>query len=479
MNVKSSVKIIGTVIICSLISAAPLFSQGLSGKFKMGNNKKMTFHPVETIYLPDTVISYNTSYPSKKEIYLYDQETIKTDRVQTMVAGIWTNFTLTTNTLNPNLNILHSLLQKWQNNTWVDSSKSEYDYDLNGYLSTILVQNMKNGNWEKSDSDIYVHDASGNVLSEKYLHWDGTTWVNGYFFIYTYDSSGFIINTLVEVGGSGGTWVNAGQAIQTYDASGNYLTDLNQEWNGTSWDNNLLETWTWDSNHHNLTYLRQNWFNNAWENTSSDTNTFDGNGNMVTKLELSWANNTWYNLYLSTYTYDGSGNCLTFLDQEWNSGAWVNFTNQEFSYQSKLIYGDAFNWDGTSWVPGEWWMNLELNNNGDPQSLFTGTVYAADVYYSSYINGISNQDHLKGESFSVFPNPANSVLTVKANFTIPGNVSCRVSDLSGRLVLIMTREKLEQGQTITLLTGNIPAGDYFIEIKAGNTTEMKKVTVVR
>ena len=534
MKTKSTFVIIVILIIGGLFSPGPVVSQvikdRITGKttlkkpvksidqFSFSNVmdfKKFNFRKKQSVDSndphPDSIISYSVSSSSMKELFTYDSyENTIAYRRQYLNPGAWVNAFQILNTFDASGNVLGSLLQNWQNNTWADSSRITNTYDGNGNMMTNLLENMVSGSWMNASLGSYTYDGSGNNLTETDQQWDGAAWANSILYTYTYDGTGNKLTSQVQQW-DGTVWVNSGLETWTYDASGNTLTAMVQQWDGTNWIYYSLETWTYDAGGHNLTYLEQaSWDGITWSNYYAITYTYDANGNELTELDQMWQDPDWMNYSLITFTYDTQGNaltyiyqiwpgtgtwvnysrgtntydqnrnCLTEIHQLWNANEWRNYAKCEYTYQDNMINGDGFAWNGGDWVQGEGPIRLKMQDNGKAFIFFENMAYNAQAYWSYYPTGTKNIYPMPSSSLTIYPKPAKDHLTLKPSLDQPESVSFILFDLSGRTITGYNEGLIQAcGQTFTIYTGDIPAGEYIVQMRAGNTLEKQKVIIKR
>ena len=362
---------------------------------------------------PDSIISYSVSSWSMKELYTYDShENTVAYRRQYLNPGAWVNSIQILNTFDESGNVLVSLMQNWQNYSWADSSRITNTYDGNGNMLTNQLENMVSGSWMNSSLVTYTYDGSGNNLTETDQAWDGASWVNTSLYTNTFNGDGLKLTSQTKQW-DGAAWANAMLETWTYDGSGNNLSYLSQaSWDGISWMNNYTIIYTYDDNGNQLTELDQMWQDPDWWNYALTTNTYDVYGNRLTYLYQMWSD-SWTNYSCGTSTYDGNGNCRTEIHQLWNANTWRNYAKSEYTYQNNMINGDGFGWNGGDWVPGDSFLSLKLQNNGNPLLFFGDMAYNAQAYWSNSPSGTKNILPMPSALLTVYPNPANNYLTLK------------------------------------------------------------------
>jgi blue copper oxidase len=91
------------------------------------------------------------------------------------------------------------------------------------------------------------------------------------------------------------------------------------------------------------------------------------------------------------------------------------------------------------------------------------TVVSADV--------VGIEDHEEMASFSIFPNPANDYLSLKAEAVLPSKV--RILDLFGRTLKEQSLDSFIGIQKIDI--GNLPPGLLLVEWQYGNSQQTWKI----
>ncbi len=92
---------------------------------------------------------------------------------------------------------------------------------------------------------------------------------------------------------------------------------------------------------------------------------------------------------------------------------------------------------------------------------------------------VSIRDIAKGESLSIYPNPASSVINLNMTLDKAESVIAIVRDIAGREVLRQDFGTVQSGNTtpFTLNVSNLNSGLYLVELNAGERKAIGKVTV--
>ncbi|MCX6138090.1 MAG: lamin tail domain-containing protein [Ignavibacteriales bacterium] len=101
--------------------------------------------------------------------------------------------------------------------------------------------------------------------------------------------------------------------------------------------------------------------------------------------------------------------------------------------------------------------------NGPATSVRSNTLFVSDF--------VLNQN---------FPNPFNPTTTISYQLTSKSMVSLRVYDLLGKEIAELVNEQKEAGSySVQFNARNLASGIYMVGLKAGNYSEMKKMTLIR
>lgn len=94
-------------------------------------------------------------------------------------------------------------------------------------------------------------------------------------------------------------------------------------------------------------------------------------------------------------------------------------------------------------------------------------------------NVLNEMEHAsKGNSLSVFPNPASSNTSISFTLSLPGTVSITVFDMAGRLVQTVATREMQQGvHRIILNTNDLSAGMYLLKLQSNEILQTKKFIV--
>jgi hypothetical protein len=115
-----------------------------------------------------------------------------------------------------------------------------------------------------------------------------------------------------------------------------------------------------------------------------------------------------------------------------------------------------------------------------------GSIYVACQFclgiYRFLPTGVSPENPLVPSSFdlTIHPNPFNAVTVVNFELRVPSLVNLNVYDLSGRLVATLVNGFLEAGFHQATFNGkNLPSGLYFVQMRAGEYSAVRKMALVK
>jgi hypothetical protein len=168
----------------------------------------------------------------------------------------------------------------------------------------------------------------------------------------------------------------------------------------------------------------------------------------VTAIDEIWIVNTWQNFFKQTFTYDGNNYLANNLSQFWNvtGSTWDNYV--QFNYTN--------NPDGTAFqVVTQLWNAATLAWDNSQRTTYTYLV-------------LSVTDLAFQNTFTVYPNPAQDKINVKATATLSG-LGYSISDQIGRPVLsgILTSNES------SIDSNQLAQGIYFLKIDQFNNQVVK------
>lgn len=105
----------------------------------------------------------------------------------------------------------------------------------------------------------------------------------------------------------------------------------------------------------------------------------------------------------------------------------------------------------------------------DASSPWDGAYYYVDDVSVSINTGIGNFENNGGLDFNLFPNPADSQISVEFDLLEEENVSIEILDMLGQSLFVTTGQLLKGTQSVTLEISDLPKGIYFVQVKTKST----------
>ncbi|MFN0175834.1 MAG: T9SS type A sorting domain-containing protein [Saprospiraceae bacterium] len=379
-----------------------------------------------------------------------------------LVDGAGVPFYGDSTTLAYNSQLLVNQRKTWNidstGNWYLDHRATDITYDANGNLLYYLSQNGNDiSGWTDSYRFIFTYDNDGQLLSSLQEKWNGTAWVMHSLTTYVYDATG---NILSYTQGSI-------RILYTYDAQNLLLMSISQQLVAGNWIDKTRVDYSYSPN--SKTETTYTWENLTWKEYSRTTDTFDGSGNLIQYLLEQWNGTAWVNIYQNLYNYDINGNALQDLVQDWNGATWENNSLTDYTYdaENNLSFWIASNWVDSNWEGSYRQFNgYDIENNfiSSQAEFWDGATWLLASYGNNYYAVLLSTHTLAVADFKIFPNPANSAVTIKGE----GLSQAMVFDQQGRPV--RSQNLHGQGEE-SLQLGNLPTGNYILQV-LGNDGKM-------
>ncbi len=314
----------------------------------------------------------------------------------------------------------------------------------NNLLDTLYRHVWENETWVPSSYSIYEY-INAKIIRSRTYDWDGFQWIEVYKSEYYYDNKSNV--TSLNVYGLAQTdLVLKLRKNYTYDFRNNLTSITTEQINNTTLENFSKEIRSINESNNTITsVLIQKWVKNPnrWQNDVLVKNKFNG-----TTL-----------LSDSIFKYQGT----TLIDSGRN--------DYQFSANKKLLTQTEYVYYSGTYKKNHFTKNVYDNNNNLLTSNFNsyllndGTLLNADSIKNFYTNssvGINN----KGYSvLNIYPNPSNDAIYFNIKET---ELSVDVYDSFGKLILQSSNNEM-------LNIENIPNGIYqiIISTKSGNVYRSK------
>lgn len=338
-----------------------------------------------------------------------------------------------------------SLLQNRTNDSvWQNNMQFVYSYDSN-FVKEIewrLMWDSVATQWDTTSKILYVNNANGLPTQ---IFTNGRDSVTG---LFTADSTRYTIN---------------------YSLSDKEDTVLWQIKTGGVWYDRLLTHFIYDSNDFLITKtgLLNYQSTPAWENYYRFEYINNPDGTVQSETIFRWdsVSDAWINTQTTAYTYNAFQKLLTETYDNHSDGNVENVTQYFYDTNNYLIKtersGSGADYEGfyTNNASG---LPLEIINKIQEDTVFVNFTRVINTY-------LYNPNDLGEEisfSFNVFPNPAGSVLNVKAAAPCSQLLIC---NLTGQIVA----EKQINGSECSINIDTLPAGMYMIVLQNGFGREIR------
>ncbi|WP_425075741.1 T9SS type A sorting domain-containing protein [Psychroserpens sp. S379A] len=199
------------------------------------------------------------------------------------------------------------------------------------------------------------------------------------------------------------------------------------------------------------------WGNDDNGNNSGEVEVFELNANSWQPLGLALQGDGGFQRFGWSIDLSGDGSILAVGAPQANYMKLYRFANDNWNQIGNPLTGvngnDEFGWvvdlttDGTKVVVGD--------PSNDNNASYAGFAQVYDI------TDVLSVSEFEDNTFTVFPNPTNSKLTIQSNVDIH---DISIVDINGRI--LKTFDNLEASQNVNLDVENLSNGIYFLKIQA-------------
>ncbi len=237
-----------------------------------------------------------------------------------------------------------------------------------------------------------VYNVGNNLTSNLMQDWNGSTWENNNQHAYTYDANNNRTSELWQIyyNWDGGSLGNFTYNTYTYDANNNLTIEKWYSWAGSDWGTNPTTiTRTYDANNNKIS----EYWEGGYATTMRTYFTYDASNNNTNITEQINSGGIWVNYMQSSFTFDANNNQISSIEKNGNGSDWVNSRKDTLTYDANNNQLSVLSqtWNGSTWVNS---------------SLGTST-------YDSYNNRIG--DLFQNWTGSAWVNSSKDTLTYDAN----------------------------------------------------------------
>jgi hypothetical protein len=375
---------------------------------------------------------------------------IHTLLIEDYISGNFVNSTLSTSTYDVSGYLTNILTQQWDvpSSSFKDKSRIVYSNNSDGTPSLATNQTWDGSVWNNISRTTYTYYSDGTQKVLTSQTWNGSAFDDASRTTYTYNASKQILTSISEI--FSGIWMNAIQQANTY--TGGYLTyNLSQTWDfiGSVWKNSTQTTYTNDSGGNPTLEVKQTWNGSAWVDNQRTTDTYNGSGKLLTEIIVNYPAGSPVNYSKETNTYDGSGYITLKVSQLWDAGLTAFVDDSRSSYLNNpngtVSQVTSEDWNGSAWV------------------------YTDRITFT-YSGPTSVSETIKDADFTIYPNPAYNIITIKSAASIAGS-TYSITDQAGRMML---KGKLMDETTSVDITA-LKNGIYFIKIGENSQHTLKVI----
>lgn len=471
-----------------------------------------TFGNIKYSYVYDKnkqIITINSSWVNDnglgeayfREVNEYDQAGNRTLHLyQKVDSGKWENLRRNTFTYDKNNNLLRNLFETYDNE-WKLHSRTNYEYDSDGYLISIIFQAWRNEQWESGSMYLYTNDQRGNMLSFTYTKWNDFDWIIDYIYTYTYDDNDSILTKIIEYNRDEELLISQ-KETNSYNSTGKIILYIRESWSDKElWDS--VRTVYEYKNDSLLTSEKTDvWREGTWKNSKSQTYTYDSDGRMLTAIYSNWKDDAWTPRNKTSYQFDSEGVIQAIISQYWDS-SWVNYKSERYNYSNGNMISNTYQkWEDEEWgnkyresysynsngnkiqnLYEKWinnqWVVIEMNKliRAFNNKYYDNCSYKVEQRYLSF-NSIPNHS---AQTFStVSPNPFTESTIINYELTKPDFVGIKIYNALGYEVAVLVNSSLESGKHQAVFNAqNLPQGMYYYIIRIGEKAESGKIIIMK
>ena len=391
--------------------------------------------PSETVYLMDSSLAFKWN----------------------AVSSTWNNTALSKNeyTYDNNGRLLSSNSFRWRgaSNEWIDNTEYHIVYNPNGDISEWISSRYDtiSSLWVPEEHDSMFYDNSHQIIRETWNLYNNAdqSWHVFFLLAWEYDASGGITEQYTKywdettgelMGGSRSTYIlnSMDMPTETIEQSLDAATD--------TWidENQVISEYT------NNTILDKEtinmWSGTAWTLISQNIYSYSGDL-LQEELTQMWDEGTltWMDIKKTSYIHD-AGHIISELTQNWFIDHWADYslltfvynTNSQLTDYTFLMYNTM---TGLVTYGYNYIYNFDINNLNDYTISRVWSLTLSDwlnttktnKYYSLHTS--LGENELSAGNFSVYPNPATSVLQISGILPSCGIVVC---DIRGKILISKT-----------------------------------------
>lgn len=395
-------------------------------------------NPNDNLLKVDSLLGWSTSSLGGSYSYLNSRELVNFD-----VNG----------------NPIQQVDKRWNGSSWVDSFKTDYQFN-NGLVISEIYQEWAGSGWLPDNKDEYMYDGLSRLISHTNYYYDAssTSFIPQDKFQYNYTSNNDVSEIIYQTN-SGGTLVNYNKVSILYNANNKIISETYLDWTGGVYVPDTKYEYVYDAMNRVIKayLLYYDDVASLWDTSTRIDFNLNSNGLILQKDNKTYdaSTGTFSLSYSQFMTYSGTGKLTSATSANWDaSTSSYNYnwkTILEYNSNDQLSSANGQTYSGGSWV----------NFDGDE---------IANYYYESF-TGL--KDLNSNTAFTIYPNPAKSTLDIVAQESIQ---SVYIIDAVGRVVYKLTSS--DMGHHATVDVCGYTNGNYFIMTTTKSGKGVKQFSVL-
>lgn len=379
---------------------------------------------------------------------------------------------------------------------WQGMDSVAFTYDKQGNKAS-TIEFMGDDSLSATSKRIFSYNQKNQLILEEFFYWDNTNanWSNtpSSRSTYAYNNGDSIVSILSEFKDSIG-WKNSSKWENTYDGNNNKIQELDYTWDTLSknWSNVGCQKSTFTyQNTQRTSKTSFTWDVNQFKASSKWDYSYNSNGKLEIVINQIWDGvNSWHNSAKDSLLYNNNGQITEqygFNFDEIKAKNWVltykylhtfNLTN--LINQTILTFWDtkskSFPIDVNSRE-----ITYNYNKYNDLSTIFDKRFDSITKQFVDYNETYFyyNPDTINSASihsteineFTIYPNPFNDKIILKSTNGINQSNLFLTNNIGEIIKIEMEKHENE----ITIFTGNLSKGIYYLHLETNDDSHLKKI----
>lgn len=347
-------------------------------------------------------------------------------------------FTFLSLSLVSQIELTSSLTESYNGNTWENGYKTEYSYSVNGNVTEVNDLFWDSSIWKTDNKTFYTYNADNKVTVELNQNFDSDTSLisDEYRANFTYSSNGDLIEIL-EQDFNGSTWDNFYKTDFTY-TNNRVSGGLSYEWNGANWVFDEVSSKidiNYNTNGTISSFTFEEWDGANWAAGIRLILTYNSEDKLSLTDSQYWDGTAWTSLYKVANTYDTNGNLVAEKESYLVNGIFVDVTEETATFNTSELMSSFIHpfKDKTG-------IDFLTEPNGIVNKILTRSSGDSNRTTYNYSEATASNKDFNSIPFIVYPNPASSFLKVDdSSFSLE---NMQIFNLVGQKLLSTTKNQL-------------------------------------